>query len=166
MVDSNNTGQNYLINDTHTILASSTQTFTFELTGVAGRIRLVQIVKSDNRQPKCCSCAGSLAPFDLLLQRLTVERFEATRPQDLLIDGEPPIDEITGNGGGLPALLAAIELLQARSRVLMDIRNTTDVDVRLSLTLVGYSVFDEDLELARFRGGFAVTERGGQQVSR
>jgi hypothetical protein len=151
------TGQNYIINQTHIIPANSTQTFTFDLTGLAGRVRLTQITKSDTRTPiNLARDVGHPAPFDLLVERLTVERFDATRPQDIIIDGEPPLDEIVGNGGGLPALLAAIELLQARSRIQFDIRNTTPTDIQVSITFAGYSLYEED-------AAFSMTERGHPQ---
>lgn len=126
-------GQNYIINVDQVIPANSTSSFTFDLTGISGRVQLSQLTANSNRTPPD-------APFDITLASFSLERFDATRREETLIDGAPTLDEMTGDGG-LPAILAARETLLARSKVIMNWQNNTGNAIRLSLTWRGFTTY-------------------------
>ncbi len=129
-------GQNYIINRERVIPANSIDTFQFDLTGISGRVRITGTTFQANMSPRN-------APFDLLLTQIQVERFDATRPEEILIDGTPSVHEILGPHAGLVYILSAQEVLLARSRILLAFQNTTGQPIRLSATLHGHTTFDD-----------------------
>lgn len=146
-------GQNYIINANQTVLANSSSPFVFDLTGIAGRVRLTYAMASTNQIPP-------VSVRDLQITSIIVERFDATRPEDILIDGELPLHHLfSEQGAALPGLLAAVELLLARSRLRVQIQNTTNEDIFVSCTFAGFTTYEDEYQGNR-GGGPSITERG------
>ena len=159
-------GYDYYLEKQNVIAPNSLANYVFDFSSVDRYVVIDDLQAASNQS----QLPLYLSPLDLRIQRLQMERFDFTRPEELItdLDNGIAVAALTGFQGGEPGKFSALNKVASRSKLTITVLNDSPEIVTLSLIIVGHTlVRDEEAILAQGYPEFwrAGEPRGGRSAT-